>query len=118
MKRCRLLSYLVGREYTIFRSIFVKILEEVDPCVDLTDDDIQTAIQNATGPRSALFVPEVPFEVLIRRHIARLLDLSVQCARFVYDELVKVRIHINLHAFIIKYSVKMLISLLFKIVCD
>ncbi|KAI7754310.1 hypothetical protein M8C21_024826, partial [Ambrosia artemisiifolia] len=30
---------------------------EVDPCEDLTDDDIRTAIQNATGPRSALFVP-------------------------------------------------------------
>lgn len=34
-------------------------LKEVDPCEDLTDDDIRTAIQNATGPRSALFVPEV-----------------------------------------------------------
>ena len=34
-------------------------MQEVDPCEDLTDDDIRTAIQNATGPRSALFVPEV-----------------------------------------------------------
>lgn len=34
-------------------------LQEVDPCEDLTDDDIRTAIQNATGPKSALFVPEV-----------------------------------------------------------
>ncbi|KAI3755335.1 hypothetical protein L1987_55132 [Smallanthus sonchifolius] len=78
-----------ARIHYIFQSIFVKSLEEVDPCEDLTDDDIRTAIQNATGPRSALFVPEVPFEVLIRRQIARLLDPSVQCARFVYDELVK-----------------------------
>jgi dynamin 1-like protein len=31
----------------------------VDPCDDITDDDIRLAIQNATGPRSALFVPEV-----------------------------------------------------------
>ena len=31
----------------------------MDPCEDLTDDDIRTAIQNATGPKSALFVPEV-----------------------------------------------------------
>ncbi|KAL8264691.1 hypothetical protein R6Q59_022821 [Mikania micrantha] len=78
-----------ARIHYIFQSIFVKSLEEVDPCEDLTDDDIRTAIQNATGPRSALFVPEVPFEVLIRRQIARLLDPSVQCARFVYDELIK-----------------------------
>ncbi|PWA78332.1 dynamin-related protein 3A [Artemisia annua] len=78
-----------ARIHYIFQSIFVKSLEEVDPCEDLTDEDIRTAIQNATGPRSALFVPEVPFEVLIRRQIARLLDPSVQCARFIYDELIK-----------------------------
>ncbi|KAF5190541.1 Dynamin-related protein 3a [Thalictrum thalictroides] len=78
-----------ARIHYIFQSIFVKSLEEVDPCDDLTDDDIRTAIQNATGPKSALFVPEVPFEVLIRRQIARLLDPSLQCARFIYDELIK-----------------------------
>ncbi|XP_050209312.1 dynamin-related protein 3A [Mercurialis annua] len=78
-----------ARIHYIFQNIFVKSLEEVDPCEDLTDDDIRTAIQNATGPRSALFVPEVPFEVLIRRQIARLLDPSLQCARFIYDELMK-----------------------------
>ncbi|CAJ2678189.1 unnamed protein product [Trifolium pratense] len=76
----------------IFQSIFVGSLEEVDPCEDLTDDDIRTAIQNATGPKAALFVPDVPFEVLVRRQISRLLDPSLQCARFIYDELMKVRI--------------------------
>ncbi|KAL9174441.1 hypothetical protein ABFS82_02G053000 [Erythranthe guttata] len=79
-----------ARIHYIFQNIFVACLEDVDPCEDLTDDDIRTAIQNATGPRSALFVPEVPFEVLIRRQIARLLDPSLQCARFIYDELIKV----------------------------
>ncbi|KAM4130354.1 hypothetical protein ACJW30_01G094600 [Castanea mollissima] len=78
-----------ARVHYIFQSIFVKSLEEVDPCDDLSDDDIRTAIQNATGLRNTLFVPEVPFEVLIRRQIARLLDPSLQCLRFVYDELVK-----------------------------
>ncbi|KMZ66838.1 hypothetical protein ZOSMA_287G00010 [Zostera marina] len=62
---------------------------EVDPCDGLTDEDIRTAIHNATGPKCALFVPDVPFEVLIRRQIARLLDPSLQCARFIYDELMK-----------------------------
>ncbi|CAK9141670.1 unnamed protein product [Ilex paraguariensis] len=78
-----------ARIHYIFQNIFVKSLEEVDPCEDLTDDDIRTAIQNATGPKSALFVPEVPFELLVRRQIARLLDPSLQCARFIYDELIK-----------------------------
>ncbi|KAE8691497.1 Dynamin-related protein 3B [Hibiscus syriacus] len=79
-----------ARIHYIFQSIFVKSLEDVDPCEDLSDDDIRTAIQNATGPRCALFVPEVPFEVLVRRQIARLLDPSLQCARFIYDELIKI----------------------------
>ncbi|XP_042978525.1 dynamin-related protein 3A isoform X2 [Carya illinoinensis] len=79
-----------ARIHYIFQSIFVKSLEEVDPCEDLTDDDIRTAIQNSTGTRSALFAPEVPFEVLVRRQIARLLDPSLQCARFIYDELMKI----------------------------
>ncbi|GMH03040.1 hypothetical protein Nepgr_004879 [Nepenthes gracilis] len=78
-----------ARIHYIFQSIFVQTLETVDPCEDLSDDDIRTAIQNATGPKSALFVPEVPFEVLVRRQIARLLDPSLQCARFIYDELIK-----------------------------
>ncbi|KAG2396215.1 Dynamin-related protein [Vigna angularis] len=82
-----------ARIHYIFQSIFVKSLEEVDPCEDLTDDDIRTAIQNATGPKSALFVPEVPFEVLVRRQISRLLDPSLQCARFIYDELIKISHH-------------------------
>ncbi|GLJ28873.1 hypothetical protein SUGI_0569070 [Cryptomeria japonica] len=79
-----------ARIHYIFQSIYVKSLELVDPCDDLTDDDIRTAIQNATGPKNALFVPEVPFEVLVRRQIARLLDPSIQCARFIYDELLKI----------------------------
>ncbi|KAJ4756038.1 dynamin related protein [Rhynchospora pubera] len=78
-----------ARIHYIFQSIFVKRLEEVDPCGDITDQDIRIAIQNAAGPRSALFLPEAPFEILVRRQIRYLLDPSLQCARFVYEELVK-----------------------------
>ncbi|RZC16382.1 Dynamin-related protein 3A isoform B [Glycine soja] len=79
-----------ARIHYIFQSIFFRSLEEVDPCEDLTDDDIRTAIQNATGPKSAVFAPSVPFKVLVRRQISRLLDPSLQCARFIYDELIKI----------------------------
>ncbi|GMH24138.1 hypothetical protein Nepgr_025981 [Nepenthes gracilis] len=82
-----------ARIHYIFQSIFVKSLEEVDPCEDLTDVDIWTAIQNARGPRSALFIPVVPFEVLVRRQIARLFDPCFQCARFIYNELIKIGRH-------------------------
>ncbi|CAI0556976.1 unnamed protein product [Linum tenue] len=83
------LSGVAFIEY-VFQSIFVRTLEEVDPCEDLTDDDIRIAIQNACGPKSSIFVAEVPFELLVRRQIARLLDPSLECARFIYDELIKI----------------------------
>ncbi|CAK9278861.1 unnamed protein product [Sphagnum jensenii] len=79
-----------ARIHYIFQAIFVRSLEEVDPCEELSDEDIRIAIHNSTGPRNALFVPEVPFELLVRRQIARLLEPSLQCARFIYDELVKI----------------------------
>lgn len=49
-------SYITQRHIT---------LQAVDPCEDLTDDDIRTALQNATGPKSALFIPEVCLDVLL-----------------------------------------------------
>ncbi|XP_062111682.1 dynamin-related protein 3A-like isoform X1 [Humulus lupulus] len=79
-----------ARIHYIFQSIFVKSLEEVDPCEGLNDDDIRIAIQNAAGARNALIVPEVPFRVLVRRQIAQLLDPSLQCVCYVYDELMKI----------------------------
>lgn len=78
-----------ARIHYIFQSIFVKGLEEVDPLEQISDDDIRTTIHNASGPSTSLFVPEIPFQVLVRRQIARLLDPSLQCARIVYNELVK-----------------------------
>ncbi|KAL0454344.1 UNVERIFIED_CONTAM: Dynamin-related protein 3A [Sesamum latifolium] len=68
-----------ARIHYIFQHIFVKSLEDVDPCEDLTDDDIVLQFK----------MQLVPFEVLVRRQIARLLDPSLQCARFIYDELIK-----------------------------
>jgi dynamin 1-like protein len=79
-----------ARIHYIFQSIFVKSLEEVDPCKSITDEDIRTAIQNSDGPKGPMFLPELPFEILVRRQISRLLDPSLQCANFIYDELVKV----------------------------
>uniref|UniRef100_A0A0E0IJ72 Dynamin-type G domain-containing protein n=1 Tax=Oryza nivara TaxID=4536 RepID=A0A0E0IJ72_ORYNI len=79
-----------ARIHYIFQSIFVKSLEEVDPCKSITDEDIRTAIQNSDGPKGPMFLPELPFEILVRRQISRLLDPSLQCANFIYDELVKI----------------------------
>lgn len=54
-------------------------MQEVDPCDDLTDDDIRTAIQNATGPKSALFVPEVSVKGL-----HDFLEMSLRCGEAIF----------------------------------
>ncbi|XP_022731283.1 dynamin-related protein 3A-like isoform X3 [Durio zibethinus] len=78
-----------ARIHYFFQSMFVKPLEEMDPCESLSDEDIAYALKNSSGLRNVLFVPEVPFEVLVRRQIAQLLDPCHQCLWIVYDELIK-----------------------------
>ena len=51
----------------IFHETFGKTLERVDPLGGLSESDILTAIKNATGTRQSLFVPEVSFELLVKR---------------------------------------------------
>ncbi|KAL0357005.1 UNVERIFIED_CONTAM: Dynamin-related protein 3A [Sesamum calycinum] len=62
-------------------NILSNTLKDVDPCEDLTDDDIRTAIQRNRS--------QVCTVCARSRQIARLLDPSLQCARFIYDELIK-----------------------------
>ncbi len=74
----------------IFNDVFAQSIRDVDPFVGLTNDDIRTAIRNATGTRASLFVPEVSFELLVKTQIARLEQPAQQCVDLVYDELQRV----------------------------
>lgn len=56
----------------IFHEIFSHSLATIDPFEGLTDQDIRTAIYNANGTRPSLFVPEMSFDLLVRKQIARL----------------------------------------------
>ncbi|KAG8237710.1 hypothetical protein J437_LFUL017498 [Ladona fulva] len=49
----------------IFHETFGKTLNSIEPLDGLTKMDILTAIRNATGPRPALFVPEVRLKLTI-----------------------------------------------------
>eukprot|EP00939_MAST-03C_sp_MAST-3C-sp1_P002903 g2903.t1 len=77
----------------IFNEIFAKSLLSLDPFTGLSDKDIRTAIRNATGPRPALFVPEVSFETLVRRQISGLTQAGTQCVEMVYEELRRLATH-------------------------
>ncbi|XP_074133534.1 dynamin-1-like protein [Sminthopsis crassicaudata] len=77
----------------IFHEIFCRTLESIDPLAGLSVLDILTAIRNATGPRPALFIPEVSFELLVKRQIKRLEEPSLRCVELVHEELQRVIQH-------------------------
>ncbi|KAH9760238.1 dynamin-1-like protein [Citrus sinensis] len=80
---------------TMLLNILTKYCEAFSAMVDGRSREISTK-ELSGGARiryifQSIFVKtlEVPFEVLVRRQIARLLDPCLQCLRFVYDELIK-----------------------------
>ncbi|KAI9267439.1 Dynamin central region-domain-containing protein [Sporodiniella umbellata] len=76
-----------ARIYYIFRAVFKNALDEIQPCADLTNDDIRTAMRNSTGPKGSLFVPELAFDLLVRPQIRMLEAPSLRCVRLAYEEL-------------------------------
>ncbi|XP_054708180.1 dynamin-1-like protein [Uloborus diversus] len=80
----------------IFHETFGRTLESIDPLSGLTPWDILTAIRNATGTRPALFVPEVSFELLVKRQIRRLLFPSLNCVELVHEEMQRIIQHCGL----------------------
>lgn len=50
----------------IFHETFGRTLDSIHPLAGLTKMDILTAIRNATGPRPALFIPEVEVFLFFR----------------------------------------------------
>ncbi|XP_015194491.1 dynamin-1-like protein isoform X3 [Lepisosteus oculatus] len=77
----------------IFHETFGRTLESVDPLGGLTTVDVLTAIRNATGPRPALFVPEVSFELLVKRQVKRLEEPSLRCVELVHEEMQRIIQH-------------------------
>ena len=45
------------------------------------------------GPRPALFVPEVSFELLVKRQIRRLEEPGMRCVELVHEELQRIIQH-------------------------
>jgi dynamin 1-like protein len=73
----------------IFHDKFGRDLDGMDAFEELDIGDIRTALRNATGHRTPLFIPESAFELLVKRQIARFLSPSLSCVELVYDELTR-----------------------------
>ena len=73
----------------IFNELFGKMLWHMDPFEGLDDDEIRTAIANANGTRPSLFVPEISFDLLVKKQIARLEAPGIQCVDMILDEMLR-----------------------------
>ncbi|VDL69804.1 unnamed protein product [Nippostrongylus brasiliensis] len=73
----------------IFHEIFRKSLESVVLVTSLERFPFQ-------GPRPALFVPEVAFELLVKRQIQRLEEPSLRCVELVHEEMQRMVKHCGL----------------------
>ncbi|CAO3646819.1 unnamed protein product [Cunninghamella echinulata] len=79
-----------ARIYYIFNNIFGQALNSIEPCANLTNEDIRIAIRNSTGPRCSLFVPELAFDLLVRPQIKLLEAPSLRCVELAFEELSKI----------------------------
>jgi dynamin 1-like protein len=89
---CKFAAELEGgaRINYIFTEIFALSLNRVAAFDGLSDDEIRITIRNANGTRPALFVPEISFDILVRKQIQRLEQPGVQCVDLVYEELQRI----------------------------
>uniref|UniRef100_A0A7S3PDL9 Dynamin GTPase n=2 Tax=Aplanochytrium stocchinoi TaxID=215587 RepID=A0A7S3PDL9_9STRA len=71
----------------VFSKVFAKRLDSISAFESLSDEDIKAAIVYAMGPRPSLFVPELSFEILVKRQIVYFEQPSLQCANQVYEVL-------------------------------
>lgn len=55
-------------------------------------EDLQ-ALCVSQGPRPALFVPEVSFELLVKRQVKRLEEPSLRCVELVHEEMQRIIQH-------------------------
>mmetsp|Transcript_18992 Transcript_18992/g.31134 ORF Transcript_18992/g.31134 Transcript_18992/m.31134 type:complete len:1083 (-) Transcript_18992:172-3420(-) len=78
----------------IFRDIFGPAIHAIDPCLGLRDEDIRNAMRNSTGVGGSLFMPRVVNSV-IQRQMARLKEPSIECTKYVLDELVRIASTVN-----------------------
>ncbi|KAL1140227.1 hypothetical protein AAG570_000159 [Ranatra chinensis] len=74
----------------IFHETFGRTLDNVDPLVGFNRVAIMTAMRNAAGAKPTLFVPEICFELLVKKQIKKLESPSMRCVELVYEEMERI----------------------------
>jgi len=73
-----------------FRVAYQKEVMRVHAHDGISEGSIRTAIRNASGSKSSLFIPEGAFEILVKGQIEKLRRPALNCADLVFEELQRV----------------------------
>jgi len=73
-----------------FRVSYQKEVLRIHAHDGLSDGEIGIAIRNASGAKNSLFIPEVAFEILVKRQIEKLRRPALNCIELVFEELQRV----------------------------
>lgn len=65
-------------------------MAQIDPMKGLELTEISYAIKNASGPRSALFIPQNAFEMLVKKQVLVFQNPSIQCVDTIFEELERI----------------------------
>ncbi|KAL7720821.1 dynamin [Entamoeba marina] len=76
--------------FDIFEKVYRPIITELDLIKEISDEDIKTAIKNAQGTQSSLFIPQGAFELLVRQQIVRFSESSHKCVNDIQKEVSKI----------------------------
>jgi dynamin 1-like protein len=74
----------------IFHETFTKALESIDPLAGFNYSSIMTAMRNASGAKPSLFIPEICFELLVKKFIKKLEAPSLRCVDLVNEEMERI----------------------------
>uniref|UniRef100_A0A0N5C3B7 Dynamin GTPase n=1 Tax=Strongyloides papillosus TaxID=174720 RepID=A0A0N5C3B7_STREA len=73
----------------VFHEIFAKAIKSIEPSKGYSEEAILTAIRNARGIKTSLYVPEECFELLVKQQIKLLEEPSLNCVDLVHEELIR-----------------------------
>ncbi|KAK9507832.1 hypothetical protein O3M35_007606 [Rhynocoris fuscipes] len=73
----------------IFRDIFAQAIRSIDPLRGFSRASLLTAIRNANGVKSTVFIPDICLELLIKKEVKKLENPSLKCVQLVFEEMQK-----------------------------
>lgn len=82
-----------------FKTVFFKEIEKINPLHGLTDESITNVIQNSSGTKMGIFIPDQAFDHLVKHQLKQLEMPCLSCVGYVYEQLISIIYNIENEVF-------------------